>query len=91
MQTTNIASIYTTNGFIYIDNPKHKTESIKNKTKHIETIGDFDNKGRCLYIYFSLGNNYNLLNFVIEKSFSEEVFIYIFEICSSRPSQFYVA
>ena len=29
------------------------------KTKHIENIGDLDNKERCLSIYFSLGNNYN--------------------------------
>ena len=37
------------------------------KTKHIENTGGLDNKERCLYIYFSLGNNYNLLNFIIEK------------------------
>ena len=33
-------------------------------------MGDLDNKERCLYICFSLGNNYNLLNFIIEKSLS---------------------
>ena len=55
---------------MYMDNPKRSTESIKNNTKHKENIGDFDNKERCLYIYFSIANNYNLLNFIIEKNLS---------------------
>ena len=29
------------------------------KTKHTENIADLDNKERCLYLYVSLGNNYN--------------------------------
>ena len=33
------------------------------KTKHIENIGHIDNKERCLYIYFSLGNNFNFIKF----------------------------
>ena len=33
------------------------------KTKQIENTGDLDNKERCLYIYFSLGINYNFIKF----------------------------
>ena len=44
---------------MYMDNLNRWTESLKNKTKYLENIGELDNKERCLYIYFSLGNNYN--------------------------------
>ena len=42
----------------------------QNLLKTKQNLGDLDNNDRCLYIYFSLGNNYNLLNFIIEKCLS---------------------
>ena len=50
-----------------MDNFKSYTESLKNKTKHMENIWDLYDKERCLYIYFPLGNNYGLLNLIIKK------------------------
>ena len=50
-----------------MDNLKSYTESLKNKTKHMENIWELYNKERCLYIYFPLGNNYGLLNLIIKK------------------------
>ena len=38
--------------------------------KHTEHVGDLDNKERFSYIYFSFGNNYNLVNLIIENSFA---------------------
>ena len=37
-------------------NLKQNLLKTKQNTEH---IGDLDNKERCLYTYFSLGNNYN--------------------------------
>ena len=73
MQTTNTTRKYIqdniTNGLMYMDNLKCLTESLNNKSKHTENIGAFDNKESSLYIYFSLGNNYNELNAIIKKVF----------------------
>ena len=40
-----------------------------NLLKHTDTenIGDLDNKEKCLYIYFSVGNDYDLSKLVLEK------------------------
>ena len=45
-------------------NLKPWTESLK---KHTENIWDLDNKERCLYIYFLVGNSYNLSNSIMVK------------------------
>ena len=44
-----------------------KQNFLKNHTEH---VGDLDNKERFSYIYFYFGNNYNLVNLIIENSFA---------------------
>ena len=50
-----------------MDNLNLKQILLKKPTD-TENIGDLDNKERCLYIYFPIGNNHNLSNSIIEKN-----------------------
>ena len=45
-------------------------QNLLKKKKHKENIGGHDNRERCLYIYFSLGNNYNFIEFHNRKNLS---------------------
>ena len=60
MHTTNTTSksiqYNRPNGIKNMANLKQNLLKTKQNTEH---IGDLDNKERCLYTYFSLGNNYN--------------------------------
>ena len=55
---------------MYMGNLKHWIESLKNKTNNNKNFWDFDNKQRCLYIYFSLRNNHLLILIIGKKPFS---------------------